>query len=61
MCVSVLSVCVCMSVCQLCVPGARGGQKKASFPLELKLIIVSSYVSAGNQIWGLWKSSILNL
>ena len=35
-----------------CVPGALGGQKKASDPLELEgQIIVSHYVGAENRTW----------
>jgi hypothetical protein len=42
----------------MCVPGAYGGQKRVSDPLKLGLqIVVSSFVSMGNQTCTLWKNS----
>ena len=39
----------CKSVHQVLVPGAQGGQKRASDPLELKLQrVISCCVDAGN-------------
>ena len=43
-----LFVCVCVGV-PLCVPGAGGGQKRVSDPLELELqTVVSHFVGTGS-------------
>jgi hypothetical protein len=47
-----------VSVLCVCMPGACGGQKRASDPLELELqMVVNCHVSSGNQIWVLWKNN----
>ena len=54
MCTNVLLY-TCM--CTMCVPGALGGWKKASDPLELELqVIVSCYGGEWNQTQALCKS-----
>ena len=48
---------VCMYVCVLCVPGTGGGQKRASYLLELELqMVVNHHVGAGNQTQACWES-----
>ena len=48
---------VCMYVCVPCVPGAGGGQKRASYLLELELqMVVNHHVGAGKQTQACWES-----
>ena len=48
-----LSVCLhCMSVCTMRIPGARGGRKRMSDPLELHVVTVD-HMGAENQTQGL--------
>lgn len=45
-------------LCTMCMPFVYGGQKKALDILELEFqLVVSHYMSAGNEIWDLRKSS----
>lgn len=46
-------------MCTMCVPGVQRDQKKALDSLKVKLetvVLVSSYVGPGNQVWSLQKS-----
>lgn len=51
----------CMFICTTCVPGAHGGRKKASDPLEMELqTIVSHHVVLGTKHRSFSRTSALN-
>ena len=49
--------CIYVYMCNMCVPGVCGSQKRVSDPLGLEFqTAVNLHVGTENQIWVLWKS-----
>jgi hypothetical protein len=53
--------CLHVCLCTICLPGAYGGRRKITGPLDLELQEFSSHhVGARNQTHVLWKASALD-